>query len=692
VVKPLAKIVLPLAFWMVFDYPAFAESLTKQPLTKETELLGGRLIVTMPDSSTTEPTNWCLTCAPDRGEDETRVVLTSGRQELALAAKEVHATAGSDFKADVDRFLDQSSKTGHGKFSVREQCKSAGGLDCVYVQEELGSGQDSFSFLIESCFVKNTDGTVQRLSLSANREAYKNLKSYLSLVHAILDSVKAGTKKVSFESSTVEVDSRSGLSIKIPSSIMTATQEGVDFRVLELYPLRELGTPISSLLLYVGSHPDFHPSSDSKRIPVTIMDQKLDWRVRESPAQTRLMETLVKLPYWSGLAVHLILSYGNEEDRKRLMAVAETLFVSNKDAPLYSSESKAAGLLASGNPKEALADYEKVIEGSPKDTNALFREADCYKALGDQRSAAGVYTKILEHNPQNELALSERVTALTDLGEYQKALDDCNRSVTLGQNNYFQLSTRAALLEKMGNYEAAISDYSKEIDRLGRENNSHGRCYEMVNRARCYRLQGKTQKAIADCNWAISFEKADVAFDERASNYDIIGRADKARLDRYTAQDIRVHTFKGPVAGRESSKIASTHIELPDAFIGTWDVDEGFRLMSADQKFCDLVTKRFPEKRKSVWQITGTREAGYLLDSTQGFKAKLILDKLDNMAAYLHFDFPVDGNAVSARFRLSLKPNNKEMDGFERFEVKPNEGDKVGMKVLYQFVASRRVK
>jgi len=59
-------------------------------------------------------------------------------------AKEVHATAGSDFTADVRRFVDQFSKSGHGTFSVREQCKSAGGLDCVYVQEESENGQNIY--------------------------------------------------------------------------------------------------------------------------------------------------------------------------------------------------------------------------------------------------------------------------------------------------------------------------------------------------------------------------------------------------------------------------------------------------------------------------------------------------------------------------------------------------------------------
>jgi hypothetical protein len=122
------------------------------------------------------------------------------------------------------------------------------------VHREDAEKQTGEARLIELLFVKNTDGTIQTLAVYLNPEASNEWKALMPVAHAILNSVGPGSKRKTLEERSIEIEPWLGLSITVPPHMMTAMQNGPDFKVLRCFPLRELGAPTSSLSVYVGSH------------------------------------------------------------------------------------------------------------------------------------------------------------------------------------------------------------------------------------------------------------------------------------------------------------------------------------------------------------------------------------------------------------------------------------------------------
>lgn len=72
--------------------PASAQEISKQPLTKKTELLKNRLVIMLPEGAKIEPRGHNLMAAPQPDDSETRVVLEAKNGEkLVLMGTDLHA-------------------------------------------------------------------------------------------------------------------------------------------------------------------------------------------------------------------------------------------------------------------------------------------------------------------------------------------------------------------------------------------------------------------------------------------------------------------------------------------------------------------------------------------------------------------------------------------------------------------------
>ncbi len=319
----------------------------------------------------------------------------------------------------------------------------------------------------------------------------------------------------------------------------------------------------------------------------------------------------------------------------------------------------------------------KVKSDDPKYVDTLFTEAYCYGELKEYPAGIAIFNKILSLNPDSESALHARASAYFAAGRDKQALLDCNLLLRRPQEFPELFEFRGDVQQKLRNYKGSIADYTSAI---GLWNGNHLPCALLVKRASCHRLLGHYSIAIADCSKAISDLKEVEAYDERARNYDLMGRKDLANSDRFAAQDIRVHTLNYGFPTPTKKKIL-----LPKQFLGSWQLEETYPTVKAETKFTGLAEKLFPKTRSSVWTITSDPKGGYFVRSGEGgWKAKLEVDHLDFMAAYVRFQVVVDGYRVTHRVSMSMQPDYSTIGGLERVGI-----DGQQCRALYSIRAKR---
>lgn len=79
-----------------------------------------------------------------------------------------------------------------------------------------------------------------------------------------------------------------------------------------------------------------------------------------------------------------------------------------------------------GDRKNALIDYNKVIELNPNADDAYVMRGICKSDLNDIEGAIKDYNTAIKLNPQNSSAYSMRACAKIDLGDFNGANDDLN--------------------------------------------------------------------------------------------------------------------------------------------------------------------------------------------------------------------------------------------------------------------------
>ena len=74
--------------------------------------------------------------------------------------------------------------------------------------------------------------------------------------------------------------------------------------------------------------------------------------------------------------------------------------------------------------KEAIRDFDRVIELNPKHAEAYYLRGLAYANLVEYRQAIKDYDRAIDLNPKNASAYSDRGHAYGDLGEYRQARED----------------------------------------------------------------------------------------------------------------------------------------------------------------------------------------------------------------------------------------------------------------------------
>jgi tetratricopeptide (TPR) repeat protein len=145
-----------------------------------------------------------------------------------------------------------------------------------------------------------------------------------------------------------------------------------------------------------------------------------------------------------------------------------------------------------GNYRQAIEDYNKVIEINPKYREAFNNRGNAYLLLGNYRQAIADYDLAIEINPKDEKAYNNRGNAYLLLGNYRQAIADYDLAIEINPTYMEAYSNRGRANLNLGDYQQAIGDYDKVIEINPQDENAYN------NRGNAYWRLGNHRQAIAD--------------------------------------------------------------------------------------------------------------------------------------------------------------------------------------------------
>lgn len=201
------------------------------------------------------------------------------------------------------------------------------------------------------------------------------------------------------------------------------------------------------------------------------------------------------------------------------------------DGRLYTL--RASAHWAAGDPKKALADYDKAIELGYEEAHAYTSRGLFHAALGDSELAIKDYAKAIEIDPKDEVPLINRAGAYVAMSEFKKAIADYTAAAKIRPSNPVLYSQRAVAKKLDNDLEGALEDYDKTLELVEKDVSAWmGRGFIK------YQL-GRHEGAIEDFSKVIEIApQTAVAFNNRGFNHQILGNHKAAIQDFVKATEL----------------------------------------------------------------------------------------------------------------------------------------------------------
>jgi len=230
-------------------------------------LLGNRLKIKLPEGLKIE------------SEDQDYVEFKKNKQSFSFNVTDYNCLASNDMKTDIARIVkswgasDYSLKTIIIKKDVS-----------IYVIEPHKLKRNNYdNFWIKSAFVKNSDNTILYLSFEINTSAWYNLKNYQRLANDIIRSIQSGSKQLYTKAEAVQIKTQQRkITINKLTGFIYSKNNGPDFRVFVFKKLVHFNEPQSSMLVYIGNHPNFIYNQSDEPVIIEkknglLLGQKVEW-------------------------------------------------------------------------------------------------------------------------------------------------------------------------------------------------------------------------------------------------------------------------------------------------------------------------------------------------------------------------------------------------------------------------------
>lgn len=135
------------------------------------------------------------------------------------------------------------------------------------------------------------------------------------------------------------------------------------------------------------------------------------------------------------------------------------------------------------------------------------------------------FDRALKVDAHSEKALSSKAQLFQDIDKDSEELETLNALVSVAPKNASYYSRRADVCARLRDYDKAIADFTVAL-RLNPSNKD-----DLMNRAVCYRLIGKSDLALRDCDSCVLGPKDIMAADTRGDLYFYFKQYPKAVKD-----------------------------------------------------------------------------------------------------------------------------------------------------------------
>lgn len=301
--------------------PSTAGGLAKMHLQKkETELLDGRLTIRLPRRARVEPRKSSIMGAPKSSEDETRVVIETGKQKMVLMAFELFATGGADFDRSVREMLGE----GEGDYEIK---RLELGHPALYGVATVPTRFDNSADanLVLGLYLANRDDTVQFMGVYVNPEGARDPEGVRELALKMVSTVKPGRRSLDADGGPTRMGP---VQIDLPEGYVTTARQGPDFTVHSVRKLVPLGATAPTLGVYLGMHPAWHHERQGatfETLTTPLFGKDREWHRWRTDTAT-ILETIS--PMASGPSVaHVFLTAEDDASMAELKKIAGTLKV-----------------------------------------------------------------------------------------------------------------------------------------------------------------------------------------------------------------------------------------------------------------------------------------------------------------------------------------------------------------------------
>lgn len=252
------------------------DSLAKLKISAtKTEVLAGRLLLSVPDQAKFRPVQHGIMAAPEADSEQTRIMIDAGEQRMVLMVYELFA------RTDVDDLQGPAQKaTRHFPMKVSfRKWPLAGQLRAVAYFPSAPTKNEEAN-LVMGVFVATPDGNVRNFMWYVNPQAASESNACLRLAESMAESIVTGAKTLDTAGGERELSAYSkakSVFASIPKGYALTTQRGPDFIVHHINKIVSFGEESSSIGVYLGDHPSNNREGFAEQGKTTLFGKSSSW-------------------------------------------------------------------------------------------------------------------------------------------------------------------------------------------------------------------------------------------------------------------------------------------------------------------------------------------------------------------------------------------------------------------------------
>lgn len=240
----------------------------------KTDVLDGRLLVSLPDRAKSRPMQHGIMSAPESDSEQTRIVIDAGQQRMVLMVYELFARAGTDLEEPAQKMTSHFPV----KVSVQKWTLVAP-LRAVAYFPTAPTKNEEANFVM-GLFVADSDGSVQNLIWYVNPAGASQFDAALKLAKSMADTIAPGTRTLDTTGGERELSAYSktkSVFAKIPQDYVITAQHGPDFIVHHINKIVAFGDQNASMGVYLGDHPSSKHDGFTEQEKTTLFGKSVHW-------------------------------------------------------------------------------------------------------------------------------------------------------------------------------------------------------------------------------------------------------------------------------------------------------------------------------------------------------------------------------------------------------------------------------